>query len=156
MPRPDGQQFQQLKMFMTPEEIAPKGTIDHEVSVSYDYPEEDRKAAFDYTMRVKKSNASDDGMDKDIQKYGVEVPIQVVHDPVLGNVIGHGNHRFASSPPGSLIPVIHTEGVPDEDGLDVYEAMDDDEGYMKDTGHGIMGGRRDSWRAKKAERGEGA
>jgi hypothetical protein len=141
-----GPQFEQLKMFMTPAEINPQGGIDAPETTDPRRLPSIRKRHMDHMMQWKRDAAVGTGLAASVAKEGVKVPVQVIRDPNIGNVIGHGHHRFAVSDPNALIPVIHTEGIIDAQSgmLDPWEAMEDYTSYMTRVGDGPGMGSTDS------------
>jgi hypothetical protein len=113
---PDGPQFEQLKMFMTPAEIDPSSGVDSPYSTVVEHHQsapERVRSQFGTLMEEKTSEAKYKGLTKDIKKRGVVMPVQVIHTAELGRTLGHGHHRFAAAKdidPDMLIPVHHTEG----------------------------------------------
>lgn len=138
----------QLKMFMTPREIDPTGSVDNDDSIDRSLSERSRRNYLEGLLDRKKATADEIGLSDSILEEGVKTPIQVIHDPKGGNILGHGNHRFAVARqmPDTLIPVIHTEGARSSTTgeLDLWEAIDNYRGYMANTGHGNTG-TGDSW-----------
>jgi hypothetical protein len=52
------------------------------------------------------------GMHKSIKKIGVQEPVELIHDPKRGMMLGEGHHRIASAMdanPSMIVPVKHTE-----------------------------------------------
>lgn len=52
------------------------------------------------------------GMYKSIKKIGVQNPVDIIHDPKRGPMLGEGHHRIASAMdtnPNMLVPVTHKE-----------------------------------------------
>lgn len=138
----------QLKMFMTPREIDPTGSVDDDTSVDFSEPEQVRRTYLEGLLDTKDETAYKTGLYDSILEEGVKTPIQIVHDPEGGNILGHGNHRFAVARhrPDTLIPVLHTEGIryPRNKSLNPMEAVMDYRDYMQKTGHGDTG-TTDSW-----------
>jgi hypothetical protein len=100
-------QPQQLKMFMTPEEI--KG--------SYSPIDNDRgfrmKSGYDSDETVwanKRADIAGTPFEASVQSHGVEHPVPLTGKPsrVTGKpMIAGGHHRIEAAKPGSLIPVEH-------------------------------------------------
>jgi hypothetical protein len=52
------------------------------------------------------------GMYKSIKKIGVQEPVEIIHDPVRGPMLGEGHHRIASAMdvnPNMVVPVKNIE-----------------------------------------------
>jgi len=52
------------------------------------------------------------GMYKSIKKIGVQEPVEIIHDPVRGPMLGEGHHRTASAMninPNMIIPIKNVE-----------------------------------------------
>lgn len=95
----------QLRMFMSAREISPASSVD---------AAEQDEEAFEQLMDKKLNESIDRGLYDDIARKGVKAPVQVIHHPTVGNILGHGNHRFASQrdiDPDALMPVVHTDAV---------------------------------------------
>ena len=111
-----GPQFEQLKMFMSPNEINPSSAIDFDATMDAERHEKDPEMVDAYMkqgMEQKLAAATGSGLRANIEKRGVIKPVQVIHTPEFGRTIGHGHHRFAAAQdidPDALIPVHHTEG----------------------------------------------
>ena len=145
----------QLKMLMTPKEIDPVGSIDNPDSLDPLSSVEERKEALEETLLAKEKGADVSGLYDSVMDEGVKAPVQIIHDPLGGNIIGHGNHRFAVSmnKPDTLIPVIHTQGVRSDGDLWKFDeankfhsriASHDYKDYMSKIGlRGV--GSEDSW-----------
>jgi hypothetical protein len=134
-----GPQFEQLKMFMTPAEIAPSGGVDSDGSTIVEHHERDPELTRDFfkrDMARKAAEARSSGLTNDIMERGVVMPVQVIHTPELGRTLGHGHHRFAAAEeidPDMLIPVHHTQG------------------QLRDTKYGHQNVRELSWWPADAE-----
>jgi hypothetical protein len=117
-----GPQFQQLKMFMSSEEIAPIGSVDSPISIDRHSSSSSRAVNFGKMLNYKADDAEKTGLADSIREHGVADPVQVIHAyKDDGRIIGHGNHRFATMArhdPKGLMPVMHTEG--DVGGLSRY------------------------------------
>lgn len=133
----------QLKMFMTPREIDPTGSVDSHRSIDTRFDENSRRGFLDRLMKWKRDESEQSlpgalSLSESIKRFGVINPVQVVHSDVLGRVIGHGNHRFASVDPDTLIPVVHTQGqmvrkFGNVSSLHVGSALSDYEDFMEQT-----------------------
>ena len=130
----------QLKLLMTPREMGIVGSIDVDPSLRTDITPEQRAAHMDKHWNDVRVDAAFSGLMESVQKHGVKTPVQIVHDPAIGPVLGHGNHRFAVSDPDALIPVLHTPGQRDRRGdLDWNAALKNYESYMRTTGRRGLG-----------------
>lgn len=112
--KPEGEQ---LKMFMSPSEINPSGSVDApwtKVAERHKKRPKRTREMFTALMNEKTAEAAAVGLTEDIRRRGVVMPVQVIHTPELGRTLGHGNHRFAAAMainPDMLIPIHHTEGT---------------------------------------------
>jgi len=124
----------QLKMFMTPNELRAYGVA----GGTDQSPDED----FDELLDRKLDDSYGIGLVDDIKKKGVKTPIQVIHmKNTTDKMIGHGHHRFAIASefgPDELVPVLHTDAVykedPDDSEVDKRASLKKYSTYMEETG----------------------
>lgn len=130
-----GPQFEQLKMFMSANEISPVGSVDSPVSIDLTRSRSERLTSFGHLLSRKEAESRTDhhrgGLHDSIMSEGVKAPVQVIHSD-QGSVLGHGNHRFATMAahkPDDLMPVMHTEGDPtgkargDKKAVEVWDSL---------------------------------
>jgi hypothetical protein len=99
-------------MFMSAREIDPDTSVD-----VGEYDDTSATDDFEDLMDMKLDIAKDKGLYYDIERRGVQVPIQVIRHKDGRIDIGHGNHRFAVQrdlDPDALMPVVHTDAVYDD------------------------------------------
>jgi hypothetical protein len=102
----------QLRMFMSAREIDPDTSVD-----VGEYDDTSATDDFEDLMDMKLDIAKDKGLYYDIERRGVQVPIQVIRHKDGRIDLGHGNHRFAVQrdlDPDALMPVVHTDAVYDQ------------------------------------------
>jgi hypothetical protein len=99
--------YQQLAMYLPAKEIAGYSMMDA-------HRGESNQEVLARKLASAKADTWEDskGMHESIKKIGVQNPVDIIHDPKHGPMLGEGHHRIASAMdanPNMLIPVTNKE-----------------------------------------------